>query len=122
MDIISDIGGVVCGMFLSAFLHESIVVNKLMQEPKVDYNNNNNNNNSPIYTQTRQLQERLDNCAQQLDQAVVQALETNHRQQHHFQFRVGRDLRHALYYMDEWVDYHLALGFKTIYIYDNSDD
>jgi hypothetical protein len=28
----------------------------------------------------------------------------------------------GLYYVDEFVDYHLALGFKTIYLYDNSDD
>ena len=28
----------------------------------------------------------------------------------------------GLFYIDEWVDYHLALGFETIYIYDNSDD
>ena len=28
----------------------------------------------------------------------------------------------GLYYIDKWVDYHLALGFDTIYIYDNSDD
>ena len=25
-------------------------------------------------------------------------------------------------YIDEWVDYHLAIGFKMIYIYDNSDN
>jgi hypothetical protein len=25
-------------------------------------------------------------------------------------------------YIDEWVDYHLALGFDAIYIYDNSDE
>ena len=25
-------------------------------------------------------------------------------------------------YIDEWVDYHLALGFDPIYIYDNSDE
>jgi hypothetical protein len=31
--------------------------------------------NSPIYTQSCQLQERLGNCAQQLDQVAVQALE-----------------------------------------------
>jgi hypothetical protein len=28
----------------------------------------------------------------------------------------------GLYYVDEFVDYHLALGFETIYLYDNSDD
>ena len=25
-------------------------------------------------------------------------------------------------YIDEWVDYHLGLGFEMIYIYDNSDN
>ena len=25
-------------------------------------------------------------------------------------------------YLDEWTDYHLALGFDRIYLYDNSDD
>ena len=25
-------------------------------------------------------------------------------------------------YIDEWVDYHLAIGFKMIYIYDNTDN
>ena len=25
-------------------------------------------------------------------------------------------------YIDEWVDYHLGIGFEMIYIYDNSDD
>lgn len=25
-------------------------------------------------------------------------------------------------YLDEWVNYHLAIGFETIYIYDNSDN
>jgi hypothetical protein len=25
----------------------------------------------------------------------------------------------GLFYMNKWVDYRLALGFKTIYIYDN---
>lgn len=28
----------------------------------------------------------------------------------------------GLRYIDEWVDYHIALGFHKIYIYDNSDD
>jgi len=28
----------------------------------------------------------------------------------------------GLRYIDEWVDYHLAIGFEKIYIYDNSDD
>ena len=28
----------------------------------------------------------------------------------------------GLWYIDEWVDYHIALGFQTIFIYDNSDD
>lgn len=28
----------------------------------------------------------------------------------------------GLRYIDEWVDYHLAIGFQTIFIYDNSDD
>ena len=28
----------------------------------------------------------------------------------------------GLWYVDEWVDYHIALGFETIFIYDNSDD
>ena len=28
----------------------------------------------------------------------------------------------GLPYIDEWVDYHLAIGFETIFIYDNSDD
>mmetsp|Transcript_5569 Transcript_5569/g.12199 ORF Transcript_5569/g.12199 Transcript_5569/m.12199 type:complete len:396 (+) Transcript_5569:200-1387(+) len=28
----------------------------------------------------------------------------------------------GLRYIDEWVDYHLALGFQTIFIYDNSED
>eukprot|EP00986_Skeletonema_menzelii_P000442 scaffold128_cov140-Skeletonema_menzelii.AAC.18 len=28
----------------------------------------------------------------------------------------------GLRYIDEWVDYHLAIGFETIFIYDNSDD
>lgn len=27
-----------------------------------------------------------------------------------------------LRYIDEWVDYHLALGFAKLYVYDNSDD
>ena len=27
-----------------------------------------------------------------------------------------------LCYLEEWVDYHIALGFQTIFIYDNSDD
>ena len=25
-------------------------------------------------------------------------------------------------YIDEWVDYHLAIGFEMIYIYDNTDN
>ena len=28
----------------------------------------------------------------------------------------------ALFYLDEWTDFHLALGFDTIFIYDNSDN
>ena len=28
----------------------------------------------------------------------------------------------AVRYLDEWTDYNLALGFESIYIYDNSDD
>ena len=28
----------------------------------------------------------------------------------------------GLRYIDEWVDYHLAIGFETIFIYDNSED
>jgi hypothetical protein len=28
----------------------------------------------------------------------------------------------GLWYIDEWVDYHIALGFQTIFVYDNSDD
>jgi len=28
----------------------------------------------------------------------------------------------GLLYIDEWIDYHIALGFQTIFIYDNSDD
>ena len=30
--------------------------------------------------------------------------------------------RDGLLYVDEWIDYHIALGFETIFIYDNSDD
>ena len=28
----------------------------------------------------------------------------------------------TLRYIDEWTDYHLAIGFEKIYVYDNSDD
>ena len=28
----------------------------------------------------------------------------------------------GLYYIDEWVDYHLAIGFEQIFVYDNSED
>mmetsp|Transcript_22087 Transcript_22087/g.54584 ORF Transcript_22087/g.54584 Transcript_22087/m.54584 type:complete len:335 (-) Transcript_22087:239-1243(-) len=28
----------------------------------------------------------------------------------------------ALKYIDEWIQYHIVLGFREIYIYDNSDD
>ena len=30
--------------------------------------------------------------------------------------------RDGVRYLDEWVDYNLAIGFEKIYIYDNSDD
>ena len=30
--------------------------------------------------------------------------------------------KQGLWYIDEWVDYHIALGFQTIFVYDNSDD
>ena len=30
--------------------------------------------------------------------------------------------KQGLRYVDEWVDYHIGIGFTTIYIYDNSED
>ena len=30
--------------------------------------------------------------------------------------------KQGLKYVDEWVDYHMGIGFTTIYLYDNSED
>jgi hypothetical protein len=78
------------------------------------------------------LQQRLESCAHQLEEIVSRL----------YQRETGRNKRSStstsspspsaasicaiqkdgLYYIDEWVDYHLALGFQTIFLYDNSDD
>jgi len=89
--------------------------------------------------QEQVLLERLEQCAHQLEDTVLgifPTTPTNHQQPSSFSTTatsaslsstsntaaICAIQKDGLYYIDEWVDYHLALGFQTIYIYDNSDD
>ena len=64
------------------------------------------------------LSRRLDECAQKLDQQTLSTAANNSSPT----AAICTIVKDSLFYIDEWVDYHLALGFETIYIYDNSNE
>jgi hypothetical protein len=81
------------------------------------------------------LQKQLEVCANKLDEAMEQAFwktvpspktrnntDSTESSSSTSTAAICAIQKGGLNYIDEWVDYHLALGFSTIYIYDNSDD
>jgi hypothetical protein len=107
---LSFLSGLLFGMSAT-----SLLVSHFWQSRSLgkDDENSSSSSSSEMY-----LFERLTECSKQLEQlrykepsaAICTTIQKN---------KGGWNLN---YYMDEWVDYHLALGFEQIFVYDNSKD
>lgn len=120
----NNICGLITGIVLSSLFHETLIMNEILHtgayatsllgsdDVNIELSNN---------PQQPNLQERLEKCSRKLEEIMA----SKHNQtmlpkEESAAICVFHKGFNGLYYVDEFVDYHLALGFNQIYIYDNS--